>query len=115
MIRRPPRSTLFPYTTLFRSSFNEVPQLHSRKFPEALLDLALGPLEKDPARGAVPLTPHEVHPASHRASPHLRVGLHLDVNIPPHVPTLEFAHMLGALLPGKGRAHWAVPRGLPES
>src|SRR3712207_9555340 len=24
MIRRPPRSTLFPYTTLFRSDFNEV-------------------------------------------------------------------------------------------
>src|SRR2546430_16973280 len=27
MIRRPPRSTLFPYTTLFRSS----PSLHSRR------------------------------------------------------------------------------------
>src|SRR2546430_4522122 len=25
MIRRPPRSTLFPYTTLFRSKFNYVP------------------------------------------------------------------------------------------
>src|SRR5690606_42062304 len=25
MIRRPPRSTLFPYTTLFRSSFSSVP------------------------------------------------------------------------------------------
>src|SRR2546429_7691213 len=25
MIRRPPRSTLFPYTTLFRSSFGESP------------------------------------------------------------------------------------------
>src|SRR2546426_7292530 len=24
MIRRPPRSTLFPYTTLFRSSFNSL-------------------------------------------------------------------------------------------
>src|SRR2546422_4932319 len=24
MIRRPPRSTLFPYTTLFRSSFNGI-------------------------------------------------------------------------------------------
>src|SRR5256885_11075097 len=24
MIRRPPRSTLFPYTTLFRSSFSEI-------------------------------------------------------------------------------------------
>src|SRR3712207_6921640 len=25
MIRRPPRSTLFPYTTLFRSDFEEMP------------------------------------------------------------------------------------------
>src|SRR2546422_7269159 len=30
MIRRPPRSTLFPYTTLFRSGY-------SRDFPEALV------------------------------------------------------------------------------
>src|SRR2546427_8905552 len=29
MIRRPPRSTLFPYTTLFRSGFRPV-QFHSR-------------------------------------------------------------------------------------
>src|SRR2546423_10950207 len=27
MIRRPPRSTLFPYTTLFRSGFRQVHQL----------------------------------------------------------------------------------------
>src|SRR2546427_1116897 len=29
MIRRPPRSTLFPYTTLFRSQWNET--LHSNR------------------------------------------------------------------------------------
>src|SRR3712207_7197916 len=27
MIRRPPRSTLFPYTTLFRSLYKEEPQI----------------------------------------------------------------------------------------
>src|SRR3989442_11816614 len=27
MIRRPPRSTLFPYTTLFRSRIDEIPQM----------------------------------------------------------------------------------------
>src|SRR5690349_23336054 len=27
MIRRPPRSTLFPYTTLFRSIYAEIPRL----------------------------------------------------------------------------------------
>src|SRR5256884_2554811 len=29
MIRRPPRSTLFPYTTLFRSKFRESTEAHS--------------------------------------------------------------------------------------
>src|SRR5438876_2048703 len=29
MIRRPPRSTLFPYTTLFRSAYGEPPPLHT--------------------------------------------------------------------------------------
>src|SRR5258708_21710156 len=33
MIRRPPRSTLFPYTTLFRSALVKEPEVH---FPEAL-------------------------------------------------------------------------------
>src|SRR2546426_12572128 len=33
MIRRPPRSTLFPYTTLFRSSVDGPP---SHKFPERI-------------------------------------------------------------------------------
>src|SRR2546427_3391222 len=30
MIRRPPRSTLFPYTTLFRSSYRPQPENRSR-------------------------------------------------------------------------------------
>src|SRR2546430_4293394 len=34
MIRRPPRSTLFPYTTLFRSPSSSRPSLHHR-FPTA--------------------------------------------------------------------------------
>src|SRR3712207_8336170 len=29
MIRRPPRSTLFPYTTLFRSGFRDVEELEA--------------------------------------------------------------------------------------
>src|SRR5438132_7406299 len=36
MIRRPPRSTLFPYTTLFRSRFLETP-LHHREVGERQL------------------------------------------------------------------------------
>src|SRR3712207_7749544 len=33
MIRRPPRSTLFPYTTLFRSYLRHVLTLHQRYAP----------------------------------------------------------------------------------
>src|SRR5215207_11756218 len=36
MIRRPPRSTLFPYTTLFRSSGRVLHTLNIRLFPEQL-------------------------------------------------------------------------------
>src|SRR5256885_2613105 len=35
MIRRPPRSTLFPYTTLFRSDWREIPCRHRRHQPAA--------------------------------------------------------------------------------
>src|SRR2546430_7360803 len=38
MIRRPPRSTLFPYTTLFRSSSWHRPYSFSRTAGEAVLE-----------------------------------------------------------------------------
>src|SRR3712207_8300440 len=51
MIRRPPRSTLFPYTTLFRSSccravdYGPSHQAHSRSvFPPRTLALASAPM-----------------------------------------------------------------------
>src|SRR2546422_8511121 len=34
MIRRPPRSTLFPYTTLFRSDHDDLGVLHGRECGE---------------------------------------------------------------------------------
>src|SRR3712207_9379212 len=37
MIRRPPRSTLFPYTTLFRSLRDERPHPHDRREQEDAL------------------------------------------------------------------------------
>src|SRR2546430_9519327 len=45
MIRRPPRSTLFPYTTLFRSSSSEtsVHAAAAREFREALTLKEFGP------------------------------------------------------------------------
>src|SRR5258707_15640757 len=52
MIRRPPRSTLFPYTTLFRSGL----------IVQALNDLALAKLgpEPEPARATPPAPKHIV-------------------------------------------------------
>src|SRR5256885_8854997 len=37
MIRRPPRSTLFPYTTLFRSACSNPPELPTRPLRAAFL------------------------------------------------------------------------------
>src|ERR1039457_5571654 len=41
MIRRPPRSTLFPYTTLFRSGLDFHAQGSLRLYTQANLDIAL--------------------------------------------------------------------------
>src|SRR3712207_8302031 len=38
MIRRPPRSTLFPYTTLFRSPLEPIHELNSRASSTPLTD-----------------------------------------------------------------------------
>src|SRR2546430_8598221 len=48
MIRRPPRSTLFPYTTLFRSDFdgNERAGLHLRNNHLNVLHLMLQQLQR---------------------------------------------------------------------
>src|SRR2546430_11136523 len=39
MIRRPPRSTLFPYTTLFRSLVERLEDLVHARLPQDVLDL----------------------------------------------------------------------------
>src|SRR2546423_10925225 len=51
MIRRPPRSTLFPYTTLFRSLLVEQPKNHAlavsrRKDRDAHVDRASGQAQR---------------------------------------------------------------------
>src|SRR5260221_10593624 len=46
MIRRPPRSTLFPYTTLFRSAIVEQARRAGMN-PGALSSFALAPLPQD--------------------------------------------------------------------
>src|SRR5256885_5797588 len=70
MIRQPPRSTLFPYTTLFRSAFQEGfhllepllppfqhPVKRLREFPEGLLDLDVGDLRFGLSGGCAPRGP----------------------------------------------------------
>src|SRR3712207_7046224 len=36
MIRRPPRSTLFPYTTLFRSDIDVLTKIHTKNYSVAI-------------------------------------------------------------------------------
>src|SRR5256886_14594419 len=50
MIRRPPRSTLFPYTTLFRAAYGERWHHHSLEVEEGKLDGSTAALERDGLR-----------------------------------------------------------------
>src|SRR3712207_7656283 len=68
MIRRPPRSTLFPYTTLFRSP--HVPRVPA---PEVAHRVAVLPVPLRPPHGEVP---HLV--AARPDVPRLGDELHLD-------------------------------------
>src|SRR3712207_7469674 len=49
MIRRPPRSTLFPYTTLFRSDLFDLAET-THRFEAHYLDTIVGPLPDAAAR-----------------------------------------------------------------
>src|SRR3989449_7646193 len=72
MIRRPPRSTLFPYTTLFRSRLGLVPLLHvpeqrrHRLHPDAGLHRLL--VER-PEEHADQDTENDEHPAVRETQP----------------------------------------------
>src|SRR2546430_17174938 len=72
MIRRPPRSTLFPYTTLFRSGFPEpdvsVPR-RERELPSSAPDRARPPPRAQPAGHHEREVREDL--AVHRLGPHL--------------------------------------------
>src|SRR2546430_7151509 len=61
MIRRPPRSTLFPYTTLFRSRFlrRRAPPSPARAHPDRAAHPAAGAARDDPP--ALPARRSEEH------------------------------------------------------
>src|SRR2546426_12833369 len=78
MIRRPPRSTLFPYTTLFRSPqrIPEVPELSHDEFSGAELarDLEAG-VERNSERGAAAAALQRVVHSRLVGEPHVRPAL----------------------------------------
>src|SRR3712207_7485812 len=63
MIRRPPRSTLFPYTTLFRSSLTALAtsSVALRSLPGSLGMLSSASVRGAPLLGAVTLPRSEEH------------------------------------------------------
>src|SRR2546422_3034854 len=79
MIRRPPRSTLFPYTTLFRSQHGEAPReergIHEGRNPGERADReALFGIEADEIEIANPL---EIQKRSEEHTSELQSRLHL--------------------------------------
>src|SRR5690554_7789769 len=91
MIRRPPRSTLFPYTTLFRSALDGVPA-HTviRRYPSAVDGSAqqaatrrktIGVVEVDEAvfcfeaiKGSFPLAEPQDRKSTRLNSSHVRIS-----------------------------------------
>src|SRR5258708_24624769 len=63
MIRRPPRSTLFPYTTLFRS-------VHPAPRSQPIEPLRMSPIRRQPSRSRRKLLPCDtgIHPSRARIS-----------------------------------------------
>src|SRR3712207_8696750 len=56
MIRRPPRSTLFPYTTLFRSAHADVAELREDSQQAEVLHNAAGDIDFGPVQDRAEVT-----------------------------------------------------------
>src|SRR5256885_13328559 len=86
MIRRPPRSTLFPYTTLFRSDFHGSPRrreflpplgllMHGSFNLELAVEIVLGRIDGNaPADFAVEVEPQEDRKSTRLNSSHLVIS-----------------------------------------
>src|SRR5258708_24694281 len=58
MIRRPPRSTLFPYTTLFRSQVEQRLSVHEKSVPERYPRQSYPPIVKPKIAGMGEIVSH---------------------------------------------------------
>src|ERR687892_2091273 len=81
----------------------EEPQLDGRKFTEALVDVPLLPLQKNPGRHLVPIGSHEMQATANGAE--FGVGLGFEVDVPALIAPFELAHVLGALDTREGLRH----------
>src|SRR3712207_8529603 len=84
MIRRPPRSTLFPYTTLFRSRAGvpggRVGQVLDRRQPEQLQEQRRGAVEDGAELRAAGLLRSEEHTSELQSRQYLVCSLLLEKN-----------------------------------
>src|SRR3712207_7277476 len=76
MIRRPPRSTLFPYTTLFRSLIHEKLFESRLFFVDRLISMGARIVLCDPHR-AVVVGPSQLYGETELPSPDIRAGMAL--------------------------------------
>src|SRR5438874_5055120 len=77
MIRRPPRSTLFPYTTLFRS---QQPQQVSGPIPAPVLRTAQGRLPQDSGRLGLENMLRKLHTTARRSEEHTSDSSHVEIS-----------------------------------
>src|SRR5690554_7485760 len=75
MLRRPPRSTLFPYTTLFRSAERALPHQPAR---QGAADRGEQPLARSPADRQPVRSRSEEHTSELQSRPHLVCRLLLE-------------------------------------
>src|SRR3989442_11982397 len=96
MIRRPPRSTLFPYTTLFRSAHAGAADGRARREaePHAARGAAVGDARRRRSDGRCPRAPRrsEEHTSELQSRPHLVCRLLLEKKKKPEV-LIDCSHL----------------------
>src|SRR2546430_8213427 len=98
MIRRPPRSTLFPYTTLFRSALRSQSLQHIRRVDQRGVRQPLREVAELLARGRIDLLRSEEHTSELQSQSNLVCRLLLEkkknyimYRIPPDSQTSTFS------------------------